>query len=482
MEIFDSIAIIVAKQHLDMLNILLLIAMIIFTIYSGILLGSTFFSVWYRNMYRKTGNDNHIRLSVDLIDVMTSNPTMWFGFGLIPMLACTMMYLQLMAGTGTTTPAILLVGFIVYALGIAVIYFYKHSAHFTFFYEYFRKQDNVDENDYHYGQVHEYNESLHSLSGSAGFWGITLLIVGVWIFLTGSHYAMDEAMWNKIAIRNMLSAPVLFKLLHFVAAGFAMGAATFVFLRYFWNSGANYDNDQYSDYARRINTGIALGSLAAQPILLAATMVYTPVGAASSLVYVYSALAIVLAFISANILFTMLKERSAEMIKYGYWSILLIFVFFIFKEHKSFTNSNSNNVARIAHLYEIEEMKRAAEGGEAVEVDGSLIYKNRCAACHKFDVAQITAPAYKDVLGKYEGKMEDLSAFILNPQPRGNPNPVSGGTYGPMPNQGVSKAEAEAVAKYLWQEFTGETGEEAPVEDEATGGGETAEKEAASAE
>ena len=49
---------------------------------------------------------------------------------------------------------------------------------------------------------------------------------------------------------------------------------------------------------------------------------------------------------------------------------------------------------------------------------------------------------YNESLKKYEGKLKDLVAFILNPK-KINPD------YIPMPNPGLKPSEAKAVAKYI---------------------------------
>ena len=456
MELFDSMVVIVPGSHLAMLNILLLIAMIIFTIYSGILLGSTFFSVWYRSKYNKTGDKNHLRLSVDLIDVMTANPTMWFGFGLFPLIAIILQLWQLQSGTGATTPAILLFAFVIYAMGIVVTYFYKQSMFFNFFYGMFAKDGAHNSNDYHQNKVHEYNNKIEKMNATTGFWGVVLILVGVWVFILGTHYATDTAMWDREAMRNIFTAPILLKLAHFIAASFAMAGATFVFIKYYWDGGAGYTDEKYSSYARKVNTGIALFGLAAQPVFLALATAFTPNEASSYATYIYTALAVVFAFISANLLFTILKENDTNYIGYGFWTVLLIFVFVVFKDHSNIVESNSENVARISHAYEMEEAARLAASAGPTIYDGTEIYKTRCSACHVFDEDQATAPAYANVLEKYDGKFEDLAAFILNPVPRGNNNPITGAPYPPMPNQGINKGQAEAVAKYLWATFKGE--------------------------
>jgi len=84
------------------------------------------------------------------------------------------------------------------------------------------------------------------------------------------------------------------------------------------------------------------------------------------------------------------------------------------------------------------------EGTVAV-LSGKEIYDVRCASCHKFD-QKLVGPAHVDVLPKYVGKEAQLVAFIRNPV---KVDPA----YPPMPNPGLKPQEADAVAKYLLDEF-----------------------------
>jgi cytochrome c551/c552 len=76
---------------------------------------------------------------------------------------------------------------------------------------------------------------------------------------------------------------------------------------------------------------------------------------------------------------------------------------------------------------------------------GEQLYNTKCIACHQFE-QKMVGPAYKDVLPKYEGDLEKLKAFILNPV-KVNPEFI------PMPNQGLKPHEAESAAMFLMQKY-----------------------------
>ena len=61
-------------------------------------------------------------------------------------------------------------------------------------------------------------------------------------------------------------------------------------------------------------------------------------------------------------------------------------------------------------------------------------------------IRNLLVHAHFDVLPKYVGKEAQLVAFIRNPV---KVDPA----YPPMPNPGLKPQEADAVAKYLLEEF-----------------------------
>ena len=386
-----------------------------------------------------------------MIGIITDNPTTWFGYGLMPFLAIILMYIQMTSGKALNSAYILIVAFLFYAIGITIIYLYKNSLHYQMLYKLFTGRKPIVRDEFEEGLADATNEKMATLSKSTGFWGITFMLFAIWIFSTGTQYAIDNSMWEHVAVRNMFSFASVLKTIQFIVAGISMAGATYVFLRFYWNGGYDFKNDEYAEYAKKNATLLSIGALAFQPILMAVVLFFAPKASVSYMVYIGVALAIVFTFIGCHLLYTFLKSKSNNMLKYAFVLVILAFSFFAVSQQQNFSTANEETFALKEHQYEQIELARAAESAGPVVIDGSQIYKTRCSACHKFDVAQATAPAYDDVIPKYDGKMDALVEFIYNPQPRGNLDP-SGNKYSPMPNQGLNKKEAEAVAKYIAEE------------------------------
>ena len=72
---------------------------------------------------------------------------------------------------------------------------------------------------------------------------------------------------------------------------------------------------------------------------------------------------------------------------------------------------------------------------------GKGVFEKICNTCHRFD-RKVIGPPLNSVLPGYQGKPEELMAFIANPTKK-NPD------YPAMPNPGLKEDELQAVATYL---------------------------------
>lgn len=92
------------------------------------------------------------------------------------------------------------------------------------------------------------------------------------------------------------------------------------------------------------------------------------------------------------------------------------------------------------------ESDRAERGGAEASIElGMEIYNTKCVACHQFE-QRVVGPPYSSVLPKYEGDIEKLKQFILNPV-------KVDADYIAMPNQGLKPHEAESAAMFLMKEY-----------------------------
>ncbi len=449
MDIFDNLTIIVSGSHLEMLNTLLTIAQFLFTVFTGIMLGSLMLSTSFKRQSFKKSNESNYqsRMSLEMMDLITSSPTTWFGFGLVPFLAIIVIYIQLTAGAGTTAPGVLLFGFLFYSFGLLLAYFYKNSNRFIEFYDFVKSNADMPKEDYRTSSAEQYNNQMTSIKSNTGFWAVFMMIFGLWAFVTGTHIASDPTLWSDATIVSFFTLAVFYKMVSLLAASFAVAAATFLYLKFHWDGGFDFKDEGYKAWAKNKSATIAASCVSVYIIFYGLSLSVIPEASNSAYVYGGAALAIVFAFIATNLFYTIIKTKKSSYIRFAFPLVIAMFLFMVCSNQNAFEVSNTDNVARIAGEHKVKMASLYSEV-EVVEIDGEEIYKIRCAACHKFDEKQVMAPSYKDVLPKYDSDTQALIDYILNPSAVDTENYPSG-----MANPALKGPEAKAVAEYLQEEM-----------------------------
>lgn len=477
MNFLDSLVLPVQGAFLDLLNFMLMLMKLMFTVYTGILFGTAFLSYWNFRKGEDANNGFNRRFASDIMSIMTSSPSSWFGFGMMPLLAIIFMYIQLIANTGSNAPQILFVALLVYILALAVSYFYRYSLQFTDLFGAFNSQRNKRE-DWRSDLAGEYNGDMVNLSKTSSFWSVTLLFIAMWLYETGIHVASNPSTWSATAIDNIFAWAVMLKTATNIVASIALGGASFVFIRFWWDGGFNYreTDKEYIQKSRNVASGTALVGLILQPLFFGLSFIFVDAKSVSSWAFAFAAFSIVAAFIASHHIYSIVRLKDVSFIRYGYWLLLLGFFGFIISEQYGFQSSNSQNIARRTHEFEMMELAKKAAAAGPTPVDYVKIYENKCMNCHNFDETSKQAPAYADVLPKYvEGdrySVDDLISFIENPnENKRNPKDYPGG----MGNQVKNRREAEVMAKYILTLLSEQKGIGEPFNmEEVAGGGDAA--------
>ena len=137
----------------------------------------------------------------------------------------------------------------------------------------------------------------------------------------------------------------------------------------------------------------------------------------------------------------MVKSSNIRYSGQVFYIILFTLLALIIKDQLVLQNSTEEQTAVMNVKFEKMMAELTGAGSNVKAISGEQIYKNICSSCHSFD-HKIVGPPYKETLPKYEGKIDQLIAFIRNPV---NNNPG----YPPMPNPGLTPVEADSVAHYI---------------------------------
>lgn len=455
MDFFDSLVLPHSGDNLILLKYLLILANVVFLIFSGVLFSSSILSFIFRNRSKKLAKQGSeflsesqffFRLSSDYIDLITASKIMGFGLGIVPFFSIILIYNQLLYLTTVNISGFLIFAFILYLIGITLAYSYKHSLHLSWIFKRIKQNESIDEEE-----INNYKEATEKLNSRTSIWSIFFLFFSLWIFVGSSALVVDKSHWvGEISLLNILfSFDSITKFLHFIITAFGITGVSFIVKFYFWDKPSFERSERYTEYSQRLNSWIALAFTFFQPLFFVFNLFTTPKTAMINLIYLIITITFFLSFIVLHLFYKSIRENDYKSAVPGFYILLIIFSLIIFKEQTAFGISVSDQILKLSDKYEQEEKALlVASGGGEPKVNGEELYKAKCVACHRFD-EKLVGPPHKEVLVKYLNKKDDMVKYILNPV-KIDPN------YPPMPAQGLKPNEAKAIVEYMYEHYGNE--------------------------
>lgn len=444
MEFLDSLVLPQSSEHIELLHYMLMLILFLFIPFISIIFGGACISLYYR---RKGVNESHpvyLKFAKDIIEMLTINKSMGIILGIVPLLTSVLVFAQLLHTADVSSVSYLTISFFLTSVGLILIYAYRYSLSFKNIFDSV-KDFKTDDEDVKY-EIAIFRKGNLSLSNKSGWYGITLLFSAMWIFVAALTLSTYPDKWGNESILYLLfSFEVLTRFLHFIAASFALSGAAILFGFFYWEGGRKNLSQDYSEFVRKTSVKISFTAALFQPFLLLINLFVLPGDALSASVFGYSFIALLLLFIAYHYLYAIIKESN---VKYGgkvFYFILFALFALIITDQLAMANATKKHSAVLSN--EFDQFLASLKGTEAgvEQLSGKEIYQVRCASCHQFD-RKLVGPPHDEVLPKYEGKKEQLVAFIRNPV---KVDPA----YPPMPNPGLRPFEAEAVATYLLEAY-----------------------------
>ena len=283
------------------------------------------------------------------------------------------------------------------------------------------------------------------LSLNYGKSGLVILFVGIWFYVAAITSATSFTSWNFPGFIASLAAPkVLLNLLIFIAFAFTLTNAAILFIHLYWNNSKKDEDVYYTKFVKDTASKAGLKASIILPILIAVNLFSFPESNLSGSIFVYAVVSILLIFLAYHFFYMIQIKNDYRFGSLIFFILILASVAFIIKDQKAMTNATKSHSLVLSTEYNRILAELKGEGTVAV-LNGKELYDVRCASCHKFD-QKLVGPAHFDVLPKYVGKEAQLVAFIRNPI---KVDPA----FPPMPNPGLKPQEADAIAKYLLEEF-----------------------------
>lgn len=443
MEFLDKLVILQPEADLHLLNYLLMLGMLIFFVYSGLLFGSALLSVIFRP---KDYNPIKERLSLDYIDLVNPNSLIGFGLGVVPMLSIIFLYTQLLHDTQAPVVTYLFVAFLLYLIALGLIYLYRHSLHLSNILHITKETEGIDYADEL--ELQEFKKTNTGINKGTAVWGIVFLFFSMWIFISSTAAAVDQSLWNEeTGFFTIISTfGGIAKSLQFFTASLAITGVALTTKVFVWDKNPHSKNEDYANYAKKYNAAIAMIFTLVQPIFFVLNVVVTPKTAISNTLFGASIAVLIVIIITAHILYVQLKHKRYSLSNISFYLLILAFAFVVVKEQAAFNISNNENIQELSVKYDEYQLEKMKALGTFVEVfNGEEIYEARCTACHGFDERK-QGPPHKEVLPKYMENQEALVRFILKPSRINQEYPA-------MPPPGLKPKEAKAVAEYMIEHY-----------------------------
>ncbi|MBI5325675.1 MAG: cytochrome c [Ignavibacteriae bacterium] len=428
MEFFDKMIIPSSGSTLELMKYLLSLALVIFSIYSGVLLTSSVMSFIFKIIAARKNNDNYFRMSKDYIDLITPNKTMAIGLGIVPFFSIIIIYIQIFNNFKNDIILFFLVSLCFFFVAQVLLYLYKYSFKHT------SSEGNVNRTG-----------SINTLTGLIG---IIFLIFSLRLFFGLVVLSLDSGNWNfSGSLLSMLfELQVVINFIQFITLSASISSVAFIVKYFYWDKQDENINQEYINKSGIINSWIAIGFAFIQPFILLIDFYTMPDNLLNNNSYLFGMLSLIALLIFLHLAYAGVRYNNFRNISYSFYLILLTFTLIILKSQSSFSLSSGQQLLTLTDNYDkLELALLEKEGKKGPQINGAEIYNAKCTACHKFD-QKLVGPPHKEVMAKYLNNKEGMVKFILNPV-KVNPE------YPEMPNQALKPKEAEAVVDFMFKEY-----------------------------
>ncbi|MCB9209717.1 MAG: cytochrome c [Ignavibacteriales bacterium] len=441
MDILQNIVYPQSSTHIQLLEYLLFVTLLILLPYLSVMIGTTFFSVMHFSKGKRSGNRKHLIFSRELIDIFTVNKGLSFSLGIIPMLSIMLIMGQLLLHSDLNVNGQLFFALILLVIGLIYIYTFKYSFRLKNIFNLINKSDFTESS-----LLKEYEglqKSNSKLLSKSGYIGLLLIAFAALILIGVLQIVADSSKWasDNSLVNILFSTNTILYFLFYLAFSFSITSAAIIF-KYFKTESKKHNQD-YLDFVKSfaLKTGLIFTFI--QPLLFVITVLSSPKSSLSFSIFIAVGIVLTFMLIVSIMFYIMYKESKTNLGGSTVLVFLILISVIIYKDQLAIQRTSILQKENLTKEYQLfaTQIKEKAGITEIVEINGEDIYNAKCIACHRFD-SQLVGPAYNSVLPKYEGKRADLVDFILNPR-KINPELPA------MPNQGLKPKEAEAIADYI---------------------------------
>lgn len=451
MDILEKIAIPPSANRVMLIKYITTICFVLIVPYLGMLLGSTFLSVFYDGKGKNESNSMFARFARDINRKLTFSRYAGLALGLIPLFSILFGYAQLLYGSNSITIGVMTGSVLLIYIGLVCIYRYRESFVIESVLTSFRnistaKSEKKEEDA---ANVEEFESKLMMSNSRLGRIGLTFLFFGLYLFAGSTSLAANPAKWEstKNFLQVLFTVDSSFSMFYIlIGAGVITGGAILFFF-FEWDGGVKDMDEKYEKFVKGVASKMILGSIILLPFFLFFKFLFVPTAGQAPMLFTYMLVTIILILILANIVYSMVRFSNYRYVTVVYVLIFVVFTFGILNDQIAFSSAISEHLKTVVEKSEELDKEVKSKTVSTTGVDAEAIFNSKCVACHRFDV-KLVGPPYQQTVPKYNGDVNQLAEFIYNPIKK-NPD------FPPMPNQGLKKKEALAMAKWLIEKVSG---------------------------
>ena len=446
MDFFDKIVLPQSAEHIQLLHYLMVLIQFLFLPFLSMVLVGTFLSLKYWKKGLREKNPLYVQFSHDVINALTISKSFGIVLGILPMLSSILIYAQLLHKSNSSVMVFLMMAFPLITLGLIFVYTFRYSFTFSDLFNLLKSASSLEPalKD----RVDKFEFRSNNLARKSGITGLALLLVGSWYYISAISFAVFSEVWGKGSQLSVLfSFQTTLNFIQFLLLAFAITGSAILFVFFYWEGGKENLSDEYKKFIKKTALTITLPALILLPLVLLINILLLPKSALSGSVFSYSVIAVVLIFLSYHFLYALSRTSNVKMSGQLFFVVIFAALALIIKEQMAMSNSTQLHSAVLSKDFDKYLSELKGEGTTAVKArSGEEIYQIVCSTCHKFD-EKLVGPPYNKVLTKYEGKMDQLVAYIRNPV---KVDPA----FPPMPNLALKLDEAKNIAQYIMDQHS----------------------------
>lgn len=446
MEFIDKLVIPATASHVQLIKYMLVISLLLFIPYLGMVLGATWLSTRYAKKGAAEGNRNYTRFAKDVIEKLTITQGAELALGSVPVLSALFAYAQLLYMSKTITVSVMALAAILFIIAFVFVYKYRNTFKIESVLQSYRKfvnKDAMKQDADSVQEIEEFEEEVVSINSSSGTVAKWLLVIAAYLFAGTMALASNPERWEHVGniLQVIFSWQSMFSFLALLSLSGIITGGAIMFYFFKWDGGLKDMTDEYAATVKKIAGSIALLSSIMFPLMLVFTYAFLPSVAVTPAVFFYFVAVLIISLILGSYIYSMAKNSDAQPATVVFMMVIVLVTFNILKDQAAFGNAIQSNLKEVNKIAQEHEKEVKSKTMQTTGIDAQSIFNQKCSACHKFDT-KLVGPAYDQVIPKYNGDVQKLAEFIYNPQ---KIDPA----YPPMPNQGLKKKEANAMAQWL---------------------------------